>query len=119
MSRKGVPNHQRDEVETVVSRCKRCGSTERSKYFRTTEMEAPNGRGPLGEPATHIVWRACKCESCGQHRIDKFVENRVRVLPTTEVKKVEPNKVEEEFSKSNSDGATSDSDLLDSDILFQ
>lgn len=109
MSRKGVPNHQRDEVDATKSRCKRCGSTERSRYFRTTEMESPNGKGLFGERVTHIVWRACKCLACGQHRVDKSYENRVRILPAQEVKPIE---------KSDDVGHTSETGNVDNDVLF-
>lgn len=141
MTRKGVPNHQYDEVDAVASRCKRCGSTNRTRYFHTQEMELASGKDLLGNPATHVVWRRCKCEDCGQYRSDKTFENRPSILPThkppevdlennapsypplpvKKPKKVQPQEesmIEEDFLKSGDNNATFDNSLFDQDTIF-
>ena len=67
------------EVAGMVTRCPRCGSTARSKYVAVRSL-AMNGTAPDGQPYTHIVWRRTQCqnEACGQHRTDRFLENRVK-----------------------------------------
>ena len=64
------------EVAAELTRCPRCGSTERSKYLSYKEL-AQGVRDPrTGEVATHTVWRRCRCEACGQLRTDRHRENR-------------------------------------------
>lgn len=75
MSRKGKPNRKYDECNVAISRCKKCGSTERSNYRPMHEMQI--AFDPEGNPVTHVVWRACQCLNCGQYRRDTFYENRV------------------------------------------
>ena len=58
-----------------ASRCPRCGSTERGAYGRPQELEF-GGYGPAGKVVSHVVWRRCRCLSCGQWRIDRHYENR-------------------------------------------
>lgn len=65
----------KSEAQAQPSRCKKCGSTERSKYFGVAEVQEFNGLND-GEPYTHIVRRRCTCKSCGQNRFDKSFENR-------------------------------------------
>lgn len=75
MTRKGVPNRKYDQADVILSRCKKCGSTERTGYRSMHETKI--SQDIKGNPATHVVWRACTCKNCGQHRRDMFYENRV------------------------------------------
>jgi hypothetical protein len=102
MSRKGIPNREYDECEIESSRCKKCGSTERSAYRPMHETHI--NRTPSGKPATHAVWRACHCLKCGQHRRDVFYENRL----------IEKKPI----IKSGIDDTTKEIKNLDHDVLF-
>lgn len=100
MSRKGIPNKQYDECDVEPSRCKRCGSTERTAYRPMTEAKV--NRTPSGLPATHAIWRACECKNCKQTRRDVFYENRIT----------------EEKIPSGNNATTIDDENIDGDILF-
>lgn len=58
-----------------LSRCPKCGSTERTKYLNKTEQEYA-GIDASGNEYTHIVRRRCRCAACGQMRCDRMTENR-------------------------------------------
>lgn len=70
----GAPNIK-SEVDVVPSSCKKCGSTERSAYFGTPQVQEFNGVHD-GKPYTHIVRKRCTCSNCGQNRFDRSYENR-------------------------------------------
>jgi hypothetical protein len=72
----GSRNGKYEVGASTPSRCKSCGSTERTPYFATNET-AHRGIHD-GEPYTHIVWRRTKCLHCGQLRTDRALENRKR-----------------------------------------
>jgi hypothetical protein len=59
-------------VEQPKSRCVQCNSTERSGYTNTETKQISGIRD--GQPYNRIVWRRCKCSSCGKHRVDKSFE---------------------------------------------
>lgn len=63
------------EVQAERSRCPKCGSTERTAYTSKHE-QAYAGLDPAGEPFTHIIRQRTICVDCGQHRIDRTLENR-------------------------------------------
>lgn len=69
------PNVERDHGEVKLSRCKKCDSTDREKYFGTP-LEYPIGGVHDGLPYTHVVRKRTKCANCGQQRMDAFYENR-------------------------------------------
>lgn len=71
----GSENRQYDYVDASVTRCRKCGSTERTRYEQTREL-SQDGTTPDGLPFTHVVWRRTCCKACGQWRIDRFYENR-------------------------------------------
>lgn len=71
----GSPNREVDHAEAKVTRCEKCGSTERTPYFNRHE-QAIAGLDGEGDPYTHIIRRRTKCLECGQHRIDRHHENR-------------------------------------------
>jgi hypothetical protein len=54
-------------IVTSVSVCKSCGSTEHSEYTSRNE-QILNG--------ITYVWQHCKCNACGQWRIDKTIEGK-------------------------------------------
>jgi len=61
-------------VEVIPAACTKCGSTRRkvlSKRERNITGNAPNG-----QQRTHIVWRRCKCDACGQVRAEVSHEYR-------------------------------------------
>lgn len=64
-----------EQVESVLTRCKNCGSTDRTRYENVREMEI-GGVNDAG-PYTHVVWRPTKCTNCGQARVDVAHENRI------------------------------------------
>lgn len=71
----GSGNVKRDAGEVKLSRCKKCDSTDREKYFGTpTEFEITGIKD--GQEYTHIVRKRTKCKACGQQRLDSFYENR-------------------------------------------
>jgi hypothetical protein len=71
----GSENRRYDHVDASGTRCRKCGSTERTRYEQTREI-AQDGTTPDGLPFTHIVWRRTCCKACGQWRIDRFYESR-------------------------------------------
>jgi hypothetical protein len=56
-----------------LTRCKRCDSTERTKY--TTIKDMPHQGLRDGKPYTRVVWRRTTCANCGQARVDQHYEN--------------------------------------------
>ena len=62
-----------DLVDTVATRCKVCGCTDRAPYYETTRIDG-EGLAPDGRPYTRVVLRKTKCEGCQQHRIDRWYE---------------------------------------------
>lgn len=68
----GTPNKDYDEVVATPTACLRCDSTERSPYYDRQELDYAGEHD--GRPFNRIVWRACSCLQCGQHRRDKSYE---------------------------------------------
>ncbi|HUX16388.1 MAG TPA: hypothetical protein VMW52_07925 [Phycisphaerae bacterium] len=64
-----------DQVEAPKSRCRKCGSTERERYFRV-KVQVYAGTDPQGRPFTHILRRWTHCKQCRQLRVDRALENR-------------------------------------------
>ena len=71
----GSANKKPDYVTVAPSRCKKCGSTNRTPYTTRQEHEIA-GLDAAGNEYTHIVWRRTSCANCGQFRIDRTTENR-------------------------------------------
>ena len=71
---KGRKSTASPTADGQLTRCPRCGSTERGRYLTRRELE--HAGEDAGQPYTHTVWRRCRCESCGQHRVDRHRENR-------------------------------------------
>lgn len=65
-----------DIVEVSLSRCQKCGSTDRTPYNRTTTIERQIAGEHDGQPFSHVVWRRTSCRNCGQARQDKTFELR-------------------------------------------
>lgn len=63
------------QTTAAISRCPKCGSTERVPYYNRRER-AIAGVTPEGHPYTHVVWRRTRCENCGQVRDDRTYEQR-------------------------------------------
>ena len=55
------------------SRCRVCGSTERSPYSNVRRLDHA-GLTPDGRPYKQVVWRRTTCLKCGQARDDKTFE---------------------------------------------
>lgn len=67
-------------VETQLTRCNACGSTERMGYNRVESFDHRDAGGidpATSKPATHRVSRWTNCKNCGQARIDVHYENRI------------------------------------------
>lgn len=96
-TRRGRPaasrNQDYDQAEAVQSSCRRCGSTERAPYWGkiitpykgyhcdSCHQVAPGQRacpcgGMINIAITATVTRRTRCLSCGQHRVDRSLENR-------------------------------------------
>lgn len=72
---KGSKNIKRDEVEVHLSRCKKCGSTDREAYVdRPIRLDACGVEPVTNKPYSAVVWRRTRCNNCGQHRTDKSYE---------------------------------------------
>lgn len=67
--------NQADQVEVEASRCRKCGSTERTGYenTRTTRLSSA-AVDRDGNPYNLIKWKRTKCLGCGQSRDDVFRE---------------------------------------------
>lgn len=70
---KGAKTVKKPESTGVLTRCKRCGSTDRDRYTNPRTIQQ-SGIGPDGKPYNQITWRNTCCKSCGQVRVDKFYE---------------------------------------------
>lgn len=70
----GSTNDTAGVVDTVVSRCPRCGSTNRAPYWG--KIERPCGVSRGGVEYTHLVLRSTRCLDCGTQRRDRHFENR-------------------------------------------
>lgn len=60
-------------TEVEASRCRACGSTNRTGYHHVTVQEYAGVTGD-GRPYTSIVRRRTECLDCGQTRIDRSFE---------------------------------------------
>ena len=72
----GAKNKQRDVVPGALTRCKMCGSTDRTKYEGEPRLMISGGVDQDGNPYNVVSWRRTSCATCGQHRIDQFFEMR-------------------------------------------
>lgn len=61
-------------VTAVPTRCRKCGSPERSPYVNRRAIEV-GGVEPDGRRYRRVVWRRCQCLECGQWRDDVFHES--------------------------------------------
>jgi len=68
----GSTTAQVDTVPVEASRCRACGSTERTKYINRREHEIEGEHN--GQPYNLVVWRRCTCTACGQARDDRTYE---------------------------------------------
>ena len=73
---KGKTNNEHVAAVGRLTRCPRCGSTDRERYTKSTE-QAFSGVTEDEERYTHIVRKWTKCSKCLQHRVDRLYENRV------------------------------------------
>lgn len=74
---RGSRNQPANQTDGQLTRCAKCGSTEREPYQWKQEQEFAGTDGG-GQPYTHIVRRRTRCAACGQMRIDRTFENRPR-----------------------------------------
>lgn len=61
-------------ADVTLSRCPGCDSTDRTHYSSTIERRIDGEHD--GKPFTHVLWKRCRCRSCGQSRVDIVRENR-------------------------------------------
>jgi len=71
----GAKNLDVEEIEGELTRCPKCGSTERGPYFNRRDLPIRGNHLVTGLPYTSIVVRRCQCLGCGQHRDDKHYLN--------------------------------------------
>jgi uncharacterized Zn finger protein len=57
----------KDIVEVEASRCKKCGSSRRTKYENAVRRDYAG----MGLAFVAIIYRTCRCEDCGQARRDQ------------------------------------------------
>lgn len=77
-ARRGRPSGAKTEktiAPATPGRCPRCGSTDREPYHDVRAMAYAGTED--GNAYTHVVWRRTRCQSCGQRRTDRFLENRM------------------------------------------
>lgn len=69
----GSTTEKKQESVGILTRCKKCQSTERTKYEkpRTSQICGFDGDG---KPYNQVTWRNTRCTNCGQARIDKAFE---------------------------------------------
>lgn len=69
-------NREYDQVDKVVSRCARCGSTERTEYTgrSVNNFQATYTNAADGKPYNRIVYQTCQCTQCHQWRKDRSYE---------------------------------------------
>jgi ferredoxin len=72
---KGAANVDVDLADAQLTRCAKCGSTERSAYFNRRDVHVA-GVHPESGPYTQIVIRRTRCLGCGQHRDDRHFVNK-------------------------------------------
>jgi len=65
----GSRNPKVKEIAVVPPGCPRCGSTKRSAYWGKRERRI-DGQVD-GKKYRKVVWRRCRCEECGQVRIER------------------------------------------------
>lgn len=66
----GAKTEPRDIVPTTSTRCRKCDSTQRSKYTQVRSRKLI-GTAPDGRPFNYVEWKRCRCKNCGQARIDQ------------------------------------------------
>lgn len=76
----GSRNKPRDTARVTPSRCRECGSTDRTPYTYTRRKPWA-GVDREGQPCTHVVWRHTTCAACGQARVDRSLEYRTDAPP--------------------------------------
>ena len=71
----GAKTADRDVVDVEVSRCKRCGCTDRAPYSSKIELVGCGVHN--GQPYTSVIVRHTQCQNpdCYQHRVDRFYQN--------------------------------------------
>ncbi len=72
---KGAATQTLPTAQSQLTRCRKCGSTDRTPYRRTTETSHAGQKH--GESYTHIIRRWTSCQACGQARVDLTHENRL------------------------------------------
>jgi len=60
---------------TDASRCKKCGSTNRTRYTSFRKLEYPGKSPTTGEDCSHVILRNTTCKDCKQARTDREYVN--------------------------------------------
>ena len=71
-SRRGIPNRQYESCTVRGSRCPKCKSSCRTKYYRKYVYYQSGERD--GEPYNCVVLRYCSCKKCGTPRCERSFE---------------------------------------------
>jgi predicted Zn-ribbon and HTH transcriptional regulator len=62
---------KRELVEVEPSRCRKCGSTNRTSYLGNPQIQKISGFKD-GREYNEIHKKRTSCQNCGQHRFDKI-----------------------------------------------
>lgn len=73
MSKKQTP---KPVSQGKLTRCRKCDSTEREKYFGTPTVFEITGVDEDGKAYNRKVMKRTRCKACGQQRLDSFFELR-------------------------------------------
>lgn len=71
----GRPKGSQGKIPEVVgslTRCKKCDSTERTRYYGIISREYSGERD--GKPFNRVTWKRTTCANCNQARTDVFYE---------------------------------------------
>lgn len=71
----GAKNRPLAEAEGQLTRCPKCGSTNREPYFSRVVTDHAGLDPATGLPYTAVVHRRTACSDCGQHRVDRHLVN--------------------------------------------
>jgi hypothetical protein len=75
----GVGNLEYDTVDATLTKCQKCGSTERQKYRKDPVIH----RQPFSDKTVITTWRKTRCLKCNRARRDKYVtEEPSETTPT-------------------------------------
>lgn len=64
----GAGNLEYDTVDATLTKCQKCGSTDRSRYQKDPHIL----RLPFSDKTVVTIWRKTRCLKCNRPRRDKY-----------------------------------------------